>query len=48
MPVWGFERRKNGDAVVMVRELEMKEVDGDAEATRKAERRMRCLQFSLD
>ncbi len=42
--VWLLDLRRKGEAVVMSRGLEMKEVDGE-EAARRAARRMRCLQF---
>ena len=43
MLCWTFERRANGDDVLIEREVEMNEVDGDEEAARRAARRTKCL-----
>jgi hypothetical protein len=42
---WTFDLRRKGVDVLMERDWEMKEVDGDDEAARKTVRRMRCLEF---
>lgn len=44
IPFWTFDRMRKGDDVVIVRDLEMKVVDGE-EAARNAARRMRCLIY---
>lgn len=42
---WTFDLKRKGEAVLMERDLEMKEVVDGEEAARRAARRMRCLLF---
>lgn len=44
MLCWTFDRRANGDDVLIERDLEMKEVDGAEEVARRAARRTKCLE----